>query len=171
MWAVYLIQSVTESCHACTLLAHTCHTHIYINAVTVQIGENTAPQIGLSDYTLTCSISGIVDRNATYRWIKDSNTQIWNSTGTNSSILSFASPLKLSDAGNYTCEVSIARESPSLASSVMATIEASWAVTIESKLPVMHCILASDSQEITNFLTINLCINAMHKALHHFVNP
>ena len=133
MWAVYLIQSVTESCHACTLLAHTCHTHIYINAVTVQIGENTAPQIGLSDYTLTCSISGIVDRNATYRWIKDSSTQIWNSTGTNSSILSFASPLKLSNAGNYTCEVSIARESPSLASSVMATIEASWAVTIESK--------------------------------------
>ena len=142
MWAVYLILS--ESCHACTLLAHTCHIS---NAVTAQIGENTAPQIGLSDYTLMCSISGIVDRNATYRWIKDSSTQIWNSTGTNNSILSFASPLKLSDAGNYTCEVSIARESPSLASSVIATIEASWTVTIESKLPVIHCILASDSQE------------------------
>ena len=100
----------------------------------VQIGENTAPQIGLSDYALMCSISGNVNRNVTYRWFKDSSTQIWNSTGTNISVLSFAS-LKLSDAGNYTCEMSIAslRESPSLASSVMAMTEASWIVRIKSK--------------------------------------
>ena len=112
--------------------------HNVINAVAVQIGENTAPQIGLSDYALMCTISGIVNRNVIYRWFKDSSTQMWNSIGTNSSILSFASPLKLSDAGNYTCEVSIARESPSLASSVMATAEASWVVIIESKFPLMH---------------------------------
>jgi hypothetical protein len=98
------------------------------------MGENTTPQIGLSDYALRCTISGTVNRNATYRWFKDSSTQIWNSTGTSSSILPFSSPLKLSDAGNYTCEVSIARESPSLASSVMAIAEASWIVTMESKL-------------------------------------
>ena len=113
-----------------------CHT--YINAVGVRIGENTAPQIGLNDYALTCTISGTVNRNVTYRWIKDSSTRIWNSTGTNSSILSFASPLKLSDAGNYTCEILIPRESPSLANRVMARAEASWVVTMESKLPLMH---------------------------------
>jgi hypothetical protein len=114
---------------------------MYINAVAVQIGENTIPQIGLSDYALTCTISGIINSNATqYRWLKDSSTQIWNSTGTNSSILSFASPLKLSNAGNYTCEVSIARESPSLASSVMVVVETSWIVTMESKL--MHGVVS-----------------------------
>ena len=100
----------------------------------VQTGENTAPQIGLSDYALTCTISGTLDRNATYRWFKDDSSQIWNSVGTNSSVLSFSSPLKLSNAGNYSCEVSVARESRSLASSVMAMAEASWIVTIESKL-------------------------------------
>ena len=100
----------------------------------VQIGENTTPQIGLSDYALTCTISGTLNRNATYRWFTDNGTQIWNSVGTNSSILLFSSPLKLSNAGNYTCEVSVARESPSLVSSVMAMAEASWIVTVESKL-------------------------------------
>ena len=97
----------------------------------VQIRENIAPQIGLSDYTLTCTISGAetLNTNMTYRWFKDINTPTRNSVGTNTSVLSFSSPLKLSNAGNYTCQVSTVRESQNPAINVMIM----WAVIMESK--------------------------------------
>ena len=107
----------------------------------VQIGETTTPQIGLSDYTLMCTISGALNRNASYQWFKDNGTQMQRFVVTNSSILSFSFPLKLSDAGNYTCEISIARESPGPASSVMAMAEASWVVIMESKCMVFKLLI------------------------------
>ena len=75
-----------------------------VPTITVQItdGEIT-PSIG-HEYSLLCSISGAENLNATlvyYEW--RSTDQLLSS---NSSTLRFSS-LKLSDAGRYTCQVSV----------------------------------------------------------------
>ena len=73
--------------------------------VPVQISDGgVTPTAGENNYLLMCSVSGAENLNPTitYRWIKNSGTQV----GTNSSNLSFT-PLRLSDAANYVCEVTI----------------------------------------------------------------
>ena len=57
-------------------------------------------------YALICSLSGVENLNPiiTYQWIKNNGTQI--QVGTNSNTISF-SPLRLSDAGQYTCQVTV----------------------------------------------------------------
>ena len=74
--------------------------------VSVQVTESGATPTAGEVYLLTCSVSGAGNLNptTTYRWIRNSGsgqTQV----GT-SSTLSFT-PLRLSDAASYVCEVTI----------------------------------------------------------------
>ena len=73
--------------------------------VSVQIGNNivSTPTAG-ENYLLTCTESGAENLNPTitYRWIKNNSTLV----GTNSNTL-FFTPLRLTDAATYVCEVII----------------------------------------------------------------
>ena len=96
-----------------------------------QISEEIEPQIGLTNYTLTCIVSGAeghYTNSTTFQWFKDVNgTRV--QVGSDTSVLSFSQPLKLSSSGHYTCKVSRVYNS----SSVLANAEASWDVRIHSK--------------------------------------
>ena len=75
--------------------------------MSVQIAnDGTTPTAG-ETYPLFCSVSGAENLNPVimYQWIKNSGSgQI--QVGTSSSTLSFT-PLRLSDAASYVCEVTI----------------------------------------------------------------
>ena len=76
--------------------------------VSVQISDGGVTPTAGENYQLVYSVSGAENLNPTisYRWTKNSGsgqTQV----GTNSNILSFT-PLRLSDAASYVCEVTIA---------------------------------------------------------------
>ena len=63
--------------------------------------------VGQTDNTLTCDVSGADNLNPmiTYQWTRnDGSTQ--TPVGTNSNALSL-SPLRLSNAGDYTCSVTV----------------------------------------------------------------
>lgn len=95
--------------------------------------EEILPQVGITNYSLTCNLSGAKGHvhpteNMTFQWFKDVNgtqTQV----GSNTSVLSFSQPLKLSSAGRFTCGVSRVYNF----SSVLAKAEASWDMRIQSK--------------------------------------
>ena len=72
--------------------------------MSVQIRDGGATPTAGENYLLTCNVSGAENLNPTisYRWIKNSQTPV----GTNSNTLSFT-PLQLSDAASYICEVTI----------------------------------------------------------------
>jgi hypothetical protein len=74
--------------------------------VSVQIGNIVSTPTAGQNYLLTCTVSGAENLNpiTTYRWIKSSGTQ--TQVGTNSNTL-FFTPLRLSDAASYICEVTI----------------------------------------------------------------
>ena len=102
--------------------------------MSIQITESTSGIIGGQHLSLTCRIFGAENLNpsVTYRWNKNSNDgQI--QVGTNSKILLFT-PIRLSDAANYSCTVSIA--SAYLTNSINAM--ASWSVRIRSRLFFPH---------------------------------
>ena len=75
--------------------------------MSVQISDSGDTPIAGEDYQLTCSVSGAENLNptTTYRWTRNSGsgqTQV----GANSNTLSFT-PLRLTDAASYVCEVTI----------------------------------------------------------------
>ena len=63
--------------------------------------------LGQSDYSLTCGITGTgnLSRTTTYQWTKNNGTQT-QQVGTDSNTLAF-SPLRLSNAGRYTCQATV----------------------------------------------------------------
>ena len=67
----------------------------------------------------------------TYRWTKNSDS---SQIGTNSSILSFT-PIRISDAGNYSCLVTV--DSSYLAGHIAAVV--SHIVRIQSKFKRAYC--------------------------------
>jgi hypothetical protein len=77
-----------------------------VPSISVWIHSDGAPPIAGQKYSLTCNISGAenLDPIITYKWLKNNGTQTYYVVGKNSNILSFSS-LRLSDAGNYFCEV------------------------------------------------------------------
>ena len=68
--------------------------------VIVQIVHDE-PTVGQS-YTLTCSISGATTADTNYHWEKNGNQLSHNGP-----TLSFSPLIRLSDAGRYTCDISI----------------------------------------------------------------
>ena len=91
--------------------------------------SNSNKTIGES-YSLTCSVAGAENLNSTisYQWTKNAGTT-QTQVGINFNILSF-SPLRLSDAANYTCRVII--DSSFLSSSISSMT--TYDVEIESEL-------------------------------------
>ena len=81
------------------------HTALLISApsVSVQITDGEMSPTSGQPYQLTCSVVGDeqLSPDNTYMWTKNSSEQV----GINSD-LSF-SPLRLSNAANYTCQVTI----------------------------------------------------------------
>ena len=77
-----------------------------VPSVEVEIRSNeTTPTAG-EDYQLICAVSGIENLNATisYQWTKNSNGLTQDNANTNT--LSFT-PIRLSNAANYVCMVTI----------------------------------------------------------------
>ena len=87
--------------------------------------------LGQSGYSLTCDVTGDENLNPTitYQWTQTNGTM--TQVGTNSNSLFFSS-LSLSDAGRYTCSVTVS--SLYLNSNVMALSSNSEVVMLESKL-------------------------------------
>ena len=87
--------------------------------VTVMVTPNGAPVLG-NDYGLTGDVTGDgnLSPSRTYQWTRDNGTGPPTQVGTNSSSLSF-SPLSLSDAGRYSCSVTVS--SPYLNSDIMTS--------------------------------------------------
>ena len=100
--------------------------------------------LGQPGYTLTCSVTGAenLSPTITYQWTRDIGTT-QTQVETNSNTLSF-SPLSLSDAGRYTCDVTVS--SPYLNSDIMAASVPgnSPSVTFQSKL-IAYAYTSSDS--------------------------
>ena len=78
----------------------------FSDMISVQISDGGATPTAGQNYTLTCSVSRVENFNPiiAYQWTKNNGTEI--QVGTNSNTLSF-SPLKLSDAGQYMCQVTV----------------------------------------------------------------
>lgn len=93
--------------HATDLLI----TYVFSQALTIGIIDSGIPSrsYGQDSYKLTCNVIGIDTGkiNIGYQWTK-LNASIHTRTNlTNNQELLFPSPLKLSDAGVYVCEVNV----------------------------------------------------------------
>ena len=75
--------------------------------ISVQITTSGDPVVGQSGYSLTCGIigTGNLSPSMTYQWTKNDGTQTIQ-VGADPRVLSF-SPLRLSDAGRYTCQATV----------------------------------------------------------------
>ena len=75
-------------------------------SLSVQISNIVATPTAGENHLLTCSVSGAenLSPTITYRWAKNNGTQ--SKVETNSNNL-FFTPLRLSDAASYGCEVTI----------------------------------------------------------------
>ena len=88
--------------------------------------------VGQTSNTLTCDVSGADNLNPaiTYQWTRnDGSTQ--TPVGTNSNTLSL-SPLRLSNAGDYTCNATVS--SILLNDDIPASADNTQRVTIQSEL-------------------------------------
>ena len=89
--------------------------------------------LGQNDYSLTCNVTGAGNLNPTitYQWTKNNITQTqMPPAGADPKVLSF-SPLRLSDAGQYTCHATVYVSSPYLNENT--TMTDSQDVTIQSE--------------------------------------
>jgi hypothetical protein len=69
--------------------------------------------LGESGYTLTCCVLGadnLINPFITYQWTKDNGTETQIQDGSNPRTVSF-DPLRVSDAGRYTCQARISSTS------------------------------------------------------------
>ena len=119
--------------------------------ISVLISDSDSnPTIGKS-YSLTCSVAGAENLNSTvfYQWTKNIDTTSQTQVGINSNILSF-SPLRLSDAANYTCRVVIDSSFLSSSISSMTTydveIESELIMTADVLVTYLHCFVSMQSQ-------------------------
>ena len=87
--------------------------------VSVDITTSGPPTLGQSGYSLTCGVTGAenLSPSITYQWTKNNGTHTQLRVGTDR-VLSF-SPLRLSDAGRYTCQANVS--SPYLNNDIIIT--------------------------------------------------
>ena len=105
---------------------------LYVPApsVSVQISDGVATPTAGENHQLTCNVSGTegVNPTMTYKWTKANDTT-QTQVGTNSNTLSFT-PLRLSDAANYTCKVTV--DSSYLSGAIVAMSANAQDVRIQS---------------------------------------
>ena len=103
-------------------------------AISAQITTSGSQLLGRNVYTLICneSLPENFNPSITYQWTKDNGTRIH--VGTTKS-LSF-SPLKLSDAGRYTCLVTVSASY--LSNNITATV--SRDIRLQSESFKQQCI-------------------------------
>ena len=80
-------------------------TYSFFHAVptlTVEVSASGGASIGIKGFSLTCSLSGAdnLDATVSYQWTKNNGTR--TQLGSNTNRLSFSS-LRLSDTGEYVC--------------------------------------------------------------------
>ena len=79
-------------------------------SVSVEITTSGAKVLGQSGYSLTCGVTvtraDAGNPSITYQWTKNNGTQAIQVGTDRSRVLSF-SPLRLSDAGLYTCQATV----------------------------------------------------------------
>lgn len=99
--------------------------------VSVQVRDGGAAPTAGVDYRLTCSISGVGNLNptTTYRWTKNSGSGRIQ-VETDSNTLSFT-PLRLSDAASYVCDIAIS--SSYLSADIIAVSVNSQDIIIQSE--------------------------------------
>ena len=93
----------------------------------VTLNGSGGAQLAGVDYTLTCQFAGGEAVTPVYRWFKGGNTQL--TTNKAPDTLSF-SPLRETDSGGYTCEVTTGS---------MTSTSASVAITVEGKCKSCLC--------------------------------
>ena len=100
--------------------------HVSVTVAVSLLPSMASPFVG-SQYTLTCTVTGADLLNAaiSYRWFTD-NTVV---SGETQSTLSF-SPLSLSDAGRYRCDVTV---SSTLLSQSIIAMSNTQNLTLQSK--------------------------------------
>ena len=108
-------------------------------SISVLINSSGAPILGQSNYSLECIVNG-TDRLGltinTYQWTKNNGTNVESEQilGENSAILPFSNPLKLSDAGQYTCRVNASYNSSYLDKILVVEDLDTLNITLESEL-------------------------------------
>lgn len=83
----------------------TINYNIIVNAIVSISNEEEYPKLG-QNYTLVCNVHWAEDNSSTvnYQWIKINSSQTYYIVENNSSTL-FISHFKLSDVGEYLCQV------------------------------------------------------------------
>ena len=120
--------------------------HIAVPTLLVEIRSNGVILPG-QDFSLNCMISGAESLNPilTYQWIKNNVTGRMQ-VGFNISTLSFSS-LRLSDAGQYSCQVTV---SSRYLHGVLNVTSAPFDVHIQGKFTFLHTLL--DNSIILNIV-------------------
>ena len=110
-------------------------------SLTSLVIDNEADQIIRESYSLTCRVAGAENLHSTisYKWTENTGTTNQTQVGTNSNILSF-SPLRLSDAANYTCRAAI---DSSFLSRFSISSTTTYDVKVQSELIVAADVLVS----------------------------
>ena len=106
-------------------------------SISVLINSNGAPMLGQSNYSLVCIVNGTGQLDPTintYQWTKNNGTNVEQILGENSAILPFSNPLKLSDAGQYTCRVNASYNSSYLDEILVVEDLDTLNITLESEL-------------------------------------
>ena len=92
-------------CYSFVATARCIHNNYYY--ITVRVSDCGGTITAGQNCSLKCTLTGVESQNPTitYQWLKNNGTHRVE-VGTNANILSFPS-LKLSDAGQYTCQVTV----------------------------------------------------------------
>ena len=99
--------------------------------------------LGQSNYSLMCIVNGTGQLDltiSTYQWTKGNGTNIESEQimGENSETLPFSNPLKLSDAGQYTCRVNASYNSSYLDEILVVEDLDTLNITLESELQLNY---------------------------------
>ena len=105
--AMVTVNGMITSCQLLLLSYIDLSFPIAAPAISVQITTSGTPVLGQNGYSLTCGVNGAGNLNAsiTYQWNKNNGTQTQIQVEADPKLLS--SPLRLSDAGQYTCQATV----------------------------------------------------------------
>ena len=116
------------------------------SAITVEVISPSDPPAAGERYSLMCTVTGVDSLNPTinYQWFKTTTNR--TQVGTNSPILTF-DPLVLSDAGQYSCEVTV---SSSLLSQDTIIVSKNYHLKFFSKFTdVAKCVFSENFEQLS----------------------